>query len=58
MTTTEQLLTPPQAGRLLKLETYDVLLLMDNGELPRIKGDDGMVYVPLQAVQAYAEGHR
>jgi hypothetical protein len=58
VTTTEQLLTPPQAGRLLELETYDVLLLMDSGELPRVKGDDGMVYLPLQAVQAYAARHR
>ena len=37
---------------------YDVLLLMDAGDLPRVKGDDGLFYVPLLAVRAYAEGHR
>jgi hypothetical protein len=55
VTNTEELLTPPQVGRVLGLETFDVLVLMDSGDLPRVKGDDGMVYVPLQAVQAYAE---
>jgi len=54
---TEELLTPPQAGRALGLDTYDVLLLMDTGDLPRVKGDDGLFYVPLLAVRAYAEGH-
>ena len=58
VTTTEQLMTPPQVGRALGVETYDVLLLLDSGELPRVKGDDGLVYVPAAAVAAYAESHR
>ena len=53
MTTTEQMLTPPQVARLLGVETYDVLVLMDSGELPRVKADDGLVYVPSDAVEAY-----
>ncbi|MCU1461925.1 MAG: hypothetical protein JWO37_2000 [Acidimicrobiales bacterium] len=55
---TEELLTPPQAGRALGLDTYQVLLLMDTRDLPRVKGDDGLFYVPLLAVRAYAESHR
>lgn len=58
VTTTEQLMTPPQVGRALGIDTYDVLWLLDAGELPLIKGDDGMVYVPMQAVRAYADAHR
>ncbi len=58
MTTTEHLMTPPQVGRALGIETYDVLWLLDGGDLPMIKGDDGLVYVPADAVRAYADAHR
>jgi hypothetical protein len=55
VTTTDALLTPPQVGRALGLETYEVLVLMDSGRLPRVKGGDGLIYVPAEAVTAYAE---
>jgi hypothetical protein len=38
----------------LELETYEVLVLMDLGRLPRVKGSDGLIYVPSEAVAAYA----
>ena len=55
VTATDELLTPPQAGRALGLETYEVLVLMDSGRLPRVKGSDGLIYVPAEAVAAYAK---
>jgi hypothetical protein len=58
MTSTDQLITPPQVGRALGLETYDVLVLIDAGDLPRVKGDDGLIYVPAEAVAAYAASRR
>jgi hypothetical protein len=51
-------MTPPQAGRALGIETLDVLWLIDGGDLPLIKGYDGMIYVSEEAVQAYADKHR
>jgi hypothetical protein len=54
VTATDELLTPPQVGRALGLETYEVLVLMDSGRLPRVKGSDGLIYVPADAVAAYA----
>ena len=53
--TTDELLTPPQVGRALGLETYEVLVLMDDGRLPRVKGADGLLYVPAEAVASYAK---
>jgi hypothetical protein len=54
VTATDELLTPPQVGRALGLETYEVLVLMDSARLPRVKGSDGLIYVPADAVAAYA----
>jgi len=55
VTTTDELLTPPQVGRALGLDTYEVLVLLDSGRLPRVKGKDGLIYVPADAVAAYAQ---
>lgn len=54
MSTTDQLLSPPQAARALGVDTYDVLVLIDGGHLPKVKGEDGLVYVPAEAVAEYA----
>lgn len=53
VTSTDELLTPPQVGRTLGVDTYAVLVLIDAGDLPRVKGDDGLIYVPAEAVAAY-----
>jgi hypothetical protein len=57
VTMTDELMTPPQAGRALGVETYEVLVLMDRGDLPRVKGTDGLLYVPTEAVAEYARTH-
>ena len=57
VTMTDELMTPPQAGRALGVDTYEVLVLMDRGDLPRVKGADGLLYVPTEAVAEYARTH-
>jgi hypothetical protein len=54
---TDELLTPPQVGHALGIETYEVLRLMDGGDLPRVKEADGLRYVPAKAVNDYARSH-
>jgi hypothetical protein len=58
VTATDELLTPPQVGRALGIETYEVLVLMDRGDLPRVKGTDGLLYIPADAVAEYTRSHR
>ena len=53
MSSTDQLLTPPQVGRVLGIDTVDVLVLIDEGQLARIKGEDGLIYVSASAVEAF-----
>jgi hypothetical protein len=55
VTSTDEFLAPPQVGRALGLEAYEVHVLSDSGRLPRVKGSDGLIYVSAEAVAAYAE---
>ena len=57
MTKIDEMMTPPQVGRALGMDTYEVLVLIDAGALPQVRGTDGLVYVPAEAVTAYAHSH-
>ena len=54
VTTTDELLTPPQVGRALGLETYEVLVLMEaTGGSRGSREATRLLYVPVDVVAAY-----
>ena len=57
MTVNDELLRIPEVARRLGIEGVVVYGLIDSGELPAGKGDDGLVYVTESALQDYARHH-
>lgn len=52
----EQLLSVPEVARRLDMDGAEVYGLIERGELPAGKGDDGLVYVTERAVAVFRKG--
>jgi Helix-turn-helix domain len=55
MSMSGRLLRVPEVARALDLEGEQVYALIDRGELKAGKGQDGLVYVPQQALEEYRQ---
>lgn len=53
MVVSEQLLRVPEVARQLGIDGTEVYVLIERGDLAAGRGDDGLVYVPAAALEAY-----